>query len=283
MEELLFLSVFFTIGSKGGIGKSAVAQIICEYLRWLKIKLLLINTDSSNSYINNTKSLKAILFSLMDAHHNNSPEAIPDMITQFASEEHNLLFDIGSNTYQAVYNFFAYDNGRESLEACGYKKIVLNVPIVSGSSYTECVESAIELAEADPKIDIAVWLNNGINSNSDPLTYDDFKFSDLCLKYRNIKHIVELPVCDPLRRKVVEKLNNNYLTMGDIADCNNKNLSKLSLGDRPASIVDKIIIQKYREQIFDSLKNSSEPLFPLKEVKDHFTELKEINKKFAGE
>lgn len=280
-EQLKNRTLNLVINSKGGIGKTAIAKIISEYFRYEGINHIVIDTDEANSWLQSSKYYKVIPQHLIGNEGLISPEKIPDIIAENSDAE-NILVDTGANTYQPWYLFIKDNIGREIIEAYGFK-LIIHIPVVPGQMFQECMDCVEEVCAADPGLTVAVWLNNGYKSSSSPITYDDFKYSISYELKKNIKHIIELPTCDPIRRRVLDNINNGYYSMSEIADASPKELQKFTLGGRPASIGDKLLIKMYRDLIFQAIKNSKEKLFVFKEVKDHLNELIEINKTLAGD
>lgn len=280
-QELKQRTLNLVSGSKGGIGKTLIAKTISEYFRFEKVRHVVIDTDAANSSLIQCKFFKAIPFKLTNSDNLISSEQLPELITEYADAE-NLVIDSGANTYLPWLLFIKDNLGREIIESLGFK-IIVHVPVVPGPMYVECVKCLNELAKADPNLDIAVWLNNGFKTNSSPISYYDFKNTDVVLDNQNIKYIVELPTCDPIRRRVLENINNNNYAMSEIADTPNDKLQKFILDGRSASIADKLIIKMYRKLIFDAINNAKEKLFIFKDMHDYFEDMRKLGRQFAGE
>lgn len=252
--------IHLLLGSKGGVGKTYNTKNLCEYHKFKKIKHTVVDTDCSNKSLVLSKFFKAIPFQLKDADNLPSTEKLPLLINSY-SDVYNLIVDTGSNTFQPWYLFLKDNSGREICEAYGFK-LVVHVVVVPGQMFQECIFCIESLCEADPGLTIAVWLNNGYNSKTQPITTDDFKATPIFAKYSHIiKHIIELPTCDPIRRKLTELIANNYLSMTEIAEASPEQLYEIQLGDRCASMADKIIITNYRKLIFSAIDEALAPLY----------------------
>lgn len=242
--------VHLMLGSKGGIGKTFILCYLTDYL-WSEGRVLsVIDTDTANVWLQKAKHFKAITFNMYDSENLISFEKIPEIFDMFTDRD--LVIDTGANSYSA-WREYLVNGGAEEIKYRGLK-LMLHVPVVPGSAFTECVNCIEELVDLNFDCKYSIWLNNSAIAKSQSIKVEDFLAHPVFKKLEKYEpRITELPVCDPLHRRLVNEIHDNYYSLAEIANATPKELSKYTVFGRKLSIGDIVQAKYYQDKISSKL------------------------------
>ena len=243
--------VHLVLGSKGGIGKTYITCYLTEYLKSVNQMLTVVDTDTANTWLKETKYYNTVPFPLFDSDNLISFERMPEIFRTF--QDRNIVIDTGANSYSAWYEFLS-NGGDEEIQVYG-SKLIIHVPVTSGSSFNECIKCLEQLVEKDFNCRYAIWLNNSVSPKSDPLTEDDFCAQQGYDMMHRPVFITQLPRCNPLQRKLVNELHDRHYALSELANATDDELGSYTLFDRPAGKAEKLRAQYYLNQILSSFDN----------------------------
>lgn len=248
--------VHLVLGSKGGIGKTYITCYLAEYLKSVNQLLTVIDTDTANTWLKETKYYNSVPVDLFDADRLISFEKIPEIFRMFPNR--NLVIDTGANSFSAWYEFLCY-GGDEEIQIYG-SKLIIHVPVTPGQSFNECIKCLEQLVKKNFNCRYALWLNNSFAPKSLPITVDDFCEQHV---YKMIEYqppfITELPICNPMHRKLVNEIHDDHYALSEIANAPEDKLGEYKLFNRPASIADKFQAQYYLKMILKAFDPKFNP------------------------
>lgn len=248
--------VHLMLGSKGGIGKTYVLCYLAEYMLSIGKTLTIIDTDTANSWLKETKFYNAVDFDMFDTDKLISFEKVPEIFSMFP--DRNLVIDTGANSYSAWFEYLS-NGGDEEIQIYG-SKLMIHVPITPGSSLNECIRCLEQLVDKNFNCRFAIWLNNSASPKSSQFTIDDFDELPIFKKMeQQLPFVTELPTCDPASRKLVNEIHDNHYALSEIADASDDKLSSYTLYHRPASAMDKFRANYYRDKILNSFNVDINP------------------------
>lgn len=241
--------VHLMLGSKGGIGKTFILCYLTDLL-WSEGRLLsVIDTDTANVWLRKAKHFKTITFNMYDSENLISFEKVPEIFDMFPNRD--LVIDTGANSYSAMREYLV-NGGSDEIKYRGLK-LMIHVPVVPGSAFTECINCIEELADLNFDCKYSIWLNNSAIAKSQPITVNDFLAHPVYKKLEKYEPcITELPVCDPLHRRLVNEIHDNYYSLAEIANVDPKNMSNFTIFGRKLSIGDLIQAKYYQDKISSS-------------------------------
>lgn len=156
-------TVHIPLNHKGGVGKTTVAALLCEWLMKQGAAPVVFDADAKNTdaCISNYKALNARKLPLLRTDETGAERineaGFEEMLESLLGEEGPHVIDPGANTYTHWLSY-SIDMGLvDELQAAG-KQVFIHTIIAGGETCEETVKGLEEIAAALPW-PIVVWLN----------------------------------------------------------------------------------------------------------------------------
>lgn len=170
--------IHFSIQGKGGIGKSAVAALLSQYIKQQNADAVVIDTDPVNSTLSGFSALNPIYIKTMEEKDGEiiiNPEKFDLLIQKLSENESPAILDVGASNYVTMKNYLL-SNGIFDILAEEGKELYFHVPIAGGQAFIPCIQELAEIAKF-PNAKIVIWANYffGDLSNEDGKDYTESK------------------------------------------------------------------------------------------------------------
>ena len=239
----------FIMQGKGGVGKSAIATIIADYLNQRGQEVSCIDTDPANSTFSKFVALNVLYVDILKDE-NSQARAIDqskfDRIIESISftDGTHFVIDTGTSNYLEMYGYMKnYDVTSIITNDIG-KPVVIHVPMVGGAAMDDCLNELKNIAKLE-NVKIVIWdmphLGKLVlNANSKEVNYKETKsFKEI----DNISGVVNMPVLSEVQTKDFKLcLDNNILLSEGILNTD-------------LMLMQKTRIKKIRDVIFSELDN----------------------------
>lgn len=214
-------TVHVILQGKGGVGKSLVSSILCQYFmeRFGKKKLIAIDTDPINQTLAQYKTLDAFCLDLKDGIGIDSRkiDELTDIVMS-ADDDTHIVVDNGSATF-VPFSAWMIENDTLSIWQKNNVDMLIHSVVTGGQALYDCVSGINDLANniiAEKKI--VVWLNSYFGEIAlDGKCFTDFKV------YNNnidkIASIIKIPYRNPQTFGVdLSNLFSRHQTFAEAAD-----------------------------------------------------------------
>ena len=189
----------FTLGDKGGIGKSFIAALMAQYVmdNLIGVKPICIDMDMKNKTLSRYTELDVELIDVRtDGDIDRSKFDLMINRIDSAGEDDVIIVDVGGNVYVSMTDYMRVNEAYEMIMNRGVE-IVLHVPIVGGGDMFPTLKTLDEVIANTPSdVMVAVW----INQKNGKVEYHGkvFEESERALEYRNrIRNITYIPLWRP--------------------------------------------------------------------------------------
>ncbi|OCR86431.1 conjugal transfer protein TraL [Campylobacter fetus subsp. testudinum] len=151
-------NIHFILNGKGGIGKSFISSLLCQYLLSKTQTITAIDTDPNNTTLYNIKAIKAKFLQLIDEDGKFDNRAF-DKIIELAVEKKtsNYIIDSGATTFIPLIDYLKENEAIEILKA-NEIEVYMHVPIVGGQAKDETILGLKQLAQTFD-CNFIVWIN----------------------------------------------------------------------------------------------------------------------------
>ncbi|HDX6256468.1 TPA: conjugal transfer protein TraL [Campylobacter fetus subsp. venerealis] len=151
-------NIHFILNGKGGIGKSFISSLICQYLLFKSQTITAIDTDPNNTTLFNIKAIKAKFLQLIDEDGKFDNRAF-DKIIELAADKktNNYIVDSGATTFIPLIDYLKENEAIEILKA-NKIDVYMHIPIVGGQSKDDTILGLRQLVEAFD-CSFIVWIN----------------------------------------------------------------------------------------------------------------------------
>jgi hypothetical protein len=230
-------NIHFIANGKGGIGKSFISSLLCQYLINKGESTTAIDTDPNNTTLYNMKALKAKFLQLIDQEGKFDVRAFDKIIELvFEKKSENYLIDSGATTFIPLIDYLKENQAIEYLKS-QEMDVYMHIPIVGGQAKDDTILGLIQLVEAfDCKF--VVWINEYHGA------LVDFEKSE---QYNKIKDKI---------RAIVTLSSLSKDTFGkDLLELTSKNLTfDEALLDKNFSLMSKQRLKIFRDKAFNQIK-----------------------------
>ena len=230
-------NIHFVINGKGGIGKSFVCSLLCQYLNNKGESTTAIDTDPNNTTLYNMKALKAKFLQLIDQDGKFDVRAFDKIIELvFEKKTDNYLIDSGATTFIPLVDYLKENEAIEYLKSQNMD-VYMHIPIVGGQAKDDTILGLVQLVEAfDCKF--VVWVNEYHG------TLLDFEKTE---QYKAIKDKI---------RAIVTLSSLSKDTFGkDLLELTSKNMTfDEALQDKSFSLMSKQRLKIFRDKAFNQIK-----------------------------
>ncbi len=189
----------YTLGDKGGIGKSFIAALMAQYItdNVEDAKLICLDMDMKNATFSRYETLGAELIDVRtDGDIDRSKFDLMINRVMTADEDAIIIADVGSNVYVPMTDYMRVNEVYEMVMNQGVE-IMLHIPIVGGGDLFPTLQTLDEIMGDTPDdVMIAVW----INQKNGRVEYQGkmFEESDRYMDYRKrIMAVTYIPFWRP--------------------------------------------------------------------------------------
>lgn len=230
-------NIHFVTNGKGGIGKSFVSSLLCQYLINKGESVTAIDTDPNNTTLYNMKALKAKFLQLIDQDGKFDVRAFDKIIELvFEKKTDNYLIDSGATTFIPLVDYLKENDAIEYLKS-QEMDVYMHIPIVGGQAKDDTILGLVQLVEAfDCKF--IVWINEYHGA------LVDFEKTE---QYKVIKDKI---------RAIITLSSLSKDTFGkDLLELTSKNMTfDEALQDKSFSLMSKQRLKIFRDKAFNQIK-----------------------------
>lgn len=230
-------NIHFVTNGKGGIGKSFVSSLLCQYLINKGESVTAIDTDPNNTTLYNMKALKAKFLQLIDQDGKFDVRAFDKIIELvFEKKTDNYLIDSGATTFIPLVDYLKENDAIEYLKS-QEMDVYMHIPIVGGQAKDDTILGLVQLVEAfDCKF--IVWINEYHGA------LVDFEKTE---QYKAIKDKI---------RAIITLSSLSKDTFGkDLFELTSKNMTfDEALQDKSFSLMSKQRLKIFRDKAFNQIK-----------------------------
>ncbi|WP_141071211.1 nucleotide-binding protein [Campylobacter fetus] len=235
------MNLHFVLNAKGGIGKSFISSLLCQYLLFKNENILAIDTDPNNTTLYNTKALKAKFLQLISEDGNFNVREFDKIIEiTFEKKHDNIIIDSGATTFIPLVSYLK-ENEIINLLKDNEINVYMHVPIVGGQARDDTILGLTQLIQAFDSSFI-VW----INEYHGKLLKDNKEFEEF-EEYQKIKEkIVAIVYLNLLSKDTFGK---------DLSDMTSLNLTfDEVMKDKDFSLMSKQRLKIFRDRAFKQLE-----------------------------
>lgn len=142
---------------KGGVGKSAIAQILAEYLFDKYKRVRCFDTDPSQPTFARVEGLKVERVHILKGD-DIDPMLIEPVLEGIIADNGPFVLDTGSSSYHSLWSYIA---GAQLFEVLGVNErpVIVHVPIAARPDFDDTLAGFEEIAERSPDNSVVIWLN----------------------------------------------------------------------------------------------------------------------------
>lgn len=235
------MNLHFVLNAKGGIGKSFISSLLCQYLLFKQKTILTIDTDPNNTTLYNIKALKAKFLQLISEDGNFNVREFDKIIEiAFEKKHDDIIIDSGATTFIPLVSYLK-ENEIINLLKDNEINVYMHVPIVGGQARDDTILGLTQLIQAFDS-SFVVWIN---------------EYHGKLLK--NNKEFEEFEEYQKIKEKIVAIIYLNLLskdTFGkDLNDMTSANLTfDEVMKDKNFSLMSKQRLKIFRDKAFKQLE-----------------------------
>ena len=184
----------FTLGDKGGIGKSFIAALMAQYLidTFVGVKPVCIDMDMKNKTLSRYSELDVQLIDVRTEGDidRSKFDILINRIDQ-AAEDDVIIVDVGGNVYVSMTDYMRVNEVYEMIMDRGVE-VILHVPVVGGGDMFPTLKTLDEVIANTPSdVMVAVWINqkNGKVEYEGKSFEESERYSDYRERIRNVTYI----------------------------------------------------------------------------------------------
>lgn len=239
MSNVKTKSVNFIINGKGGIGKSFISSLLCQYYMEKDETVLGFDTDPNNSTLANIDAINTSFLKLLDDYGSINSRAFDGMMEIILAESdiQHFVIDCGATTFIPLLNYIKQNEVLIMLKANKFETF-LHIPIVGGQAKRETIQGFEQLADTFTS-EIFLWINEYHGS-----------FGDIFIEESYIQNKEQVS-------GIVRIEEHNKDTFGqDIYDLTIRNLTfKEAMESTNFTVMSKQRLRVFKEKIFNQLKS----------------------------
>lgn len=184
----------FTLGDKGGIGKSFIAVLMAQYLmdNFVGVKPICIDMDMKNRTLSRYDTLDVQLIDVRTGGDidRSKFDILINRIDR-SGEDDVIIVDVGGNVYVSMADYMKVNEVYEMIMGRGVE-IILHVPIVGGGDMFPTLKTLDEVIANTPSdVMVAVWINqkNGKVEYEGKSFEESERYEDYHDRIRNLTYI----------------------------------------------------------------------------------------------
>ena len=184
----------FTLGDKGGIGKSFVAVLMAQYLidTFVGVKPICIDMDMKNKTLSRYLELDVQLIDVRtEGDIDRSKFDILINRIDRSAEDDVIIVDVGGNVYVSMTDYMRVNEVYEMIMERGVE-VILHVPIVGGGDMFPTLKTLDEVIANTPSdVMVSVWINqkNGKVEYEGKTFEESERYRDYRERIRNVTYI----------------------------------------------------------------------------------------------
>lgn len=175
--------VHFILQGKGGVGKSVVASLVCQYLRESGVVVEAIDTDPVNQSFSEYKALGAKYLKLSDDPTKVEPRRFDGLVERLLTEhDAGFVIDNGASTFLPLWGYMIENDVLSMLRDAG-RRVLVHTVVTGGQAYSDTVKGFYQLANSAAPRSVVVWKNEFFGPIVDPDEGYPFEASKVAQQY----------------------------------------------------------------------------------------------------
>lgn len=179
--------IHFVLQAKGGVGKSFISSLLCQYFMSKNESIVPIDTDPNNTTLLNIKALKTTFLQLVDDDGKFDVRSFDKIIQLIDSKKDtsHFVIDGGATTFIPLIDYIQENDVVDLLQSMEHE-IYIHIPIVGGQAKDDTLDGLNQLINSFSTASIVVWLNEyhgAINGFEESEFYIDRKEHILAMIY----------------------------------------------------------------------------------------------------
>ncbi len=150
-------TVHLILQGKGGVGKSLVASLLCQYLIEQGREILAFDTDPVNQTLTGYKDLPVQELKLMKGA-DIDRRRFDQLIEAVLSGSEDVVVDNGAATFVPLSSYLKENQTVDFLEEAGMR-VLMHTVFTGGQAMKETADGLVSLARHFPTVPLVVWLN----------------------------------------------------------------------------------------------------------------------------
>ena len=150
-------TVHLILQGKGGVGKSLVASLLCQYLIEQGREILAFDTDPVNQTLTGYKDLPVQKLKLMKGD-DIDRRRFDQLIEAVLSASDDVVVDNGAATFVPLSSYLKENQTVDFLEEAGMR-VLMHTVFTGGQAMKETADGLVSLARHFPTVPLVVWLN----------------------------------------------------------------------------------------------------------------------------
>ena len=150
-------TVHLILQGKGGVGKSLVASLLCQYLIEQGREILAFDTDPVNQTLTGYKDLPVQELHLMKGD-DIDRRRFDQLIEAVLSASDDVVVDNGAATFVPLSSYLKENQTVDFLEEAGMR-VLMHTVFTGGQAMKETADGLVSLARHFPTVPLVVWLN----------------------------------------------------------------------------------------------------------------------------
>ena len=150
-------TVHLILQGKGGVGKSLVASLLCQYLIEQGREILAFDTDPVNQTLTGYKDLPVQKLKLMKGD-DIDRRRFDQLIEAVLSASDDVVVDNGAATFVPLSSYLKENQTVDFLEEAGMR-VLMHTVFTGGQVMKETADGLVSLARHFPTVPLVVWLN----------------------------------------------------------------------------------------------------------------------------
>lgn len=150
-------TIHLILQAKGGVGKSLVASLLCQYLIEQGREILAFDTDPLNQTLTGYKDLPVKELKLMrgdDIDRRRFDQLIEDILAAAG----DVVVDNGAASFVPLSSYLKENQTIDFLEEAGMR-VLIHTVFTGGQAMKETADGLVSLASHFPDVPLVVWLN----------------------------------------------------------------------------------------------------------------------------
>ena len=168
-------TIHLILQGKGGVGKSLVSSLLCQYLLINNHEILAVDTDPVNQTLTGYKDLSVTALEIMkgdDIDRRRFDQLIEDIMK--ASADH-VVVDNGAATFVPLCAYLK-ENQTVDFLAEMEMRVLIHTVFTGGQAMKDTADGLASLAKHFPNVPLVVWLNRYFGDiTHDAKQFEDFK------------------------------------------------------------------------------------------------------------
>lgn len=151
--------IHFILQGKGGVGKSLVSAILCQYLSHRAVTVYAVDTDPVNATLAGYKELKVERLNIMngdDIDHRRF-DSLMEIIFQKPAD--HIVIDNGASSFVPLCSYLKETDALNLLREEGHQ-ILLHTILTGGQAVGDTANGLKVLASSFPTTPLVIWLNS---------------------------------------------------------------------------------------------------------------------------